>query len=117
MIEITDLGNKSFYDYIKEKKKFKDYKRLIELIVKLQKIKIKNQYYFNGKKLKLQNIHFSHLHKESDLFFDWHLKYYYKNLKHLKIKKIFKKELNKFIKNFILKIIILHIEIFMHQIL
>ena len=47
MIEITDLGDKSFYDYIKGKKnKFKDYKRLIELIVKLQKIKLKNQYYY-----------------------------------------------------------------------
>ena len=34
MIEITDLGDKSFYDYIKNKKdKFKDYKKLIELII------------------------------------------------------------------------------------
>ncbi len=39
MIEITDLGDKSFYDYIKNKKnKLKDYKKLIELIIKLQKI-------------------------------------------------------------------------------
>ena len=38
MIEITDLGDKSFYDYIKYKKiSLKDYKRLIELIVKLHK--------------------------------------------------------------------------------
>ena len=36
MIEITDLGDKSFYDYIKNKKnKLKDYKKLIELIIKL----------------------------------------------------------------------------------
>ena len=104
MIEITDLGNKSFYDYIKDKKnKFKDYKRLIELIVKLQKIKLKNQYYFNGKKIKFPKYTLSHLHKESDLFFDWHLKYYYKNLKHLKIKKIFKKELNNIYKKLYFK--------------
>ena len=104
MIEITDLGNKSFYDYIKDKKnKFKDYKRLIELIVKLQKIKLKNQYYFSGKKIKFSKYTLSHLHKESDLFFDWHLKYYYKNLKHLKIKKIFKKELNNIYKKLYFK--------------
>ena len=104
MIEITDLGNKSFYDYIKDKKnKFKDYKRLIELIVKLQKIKLKNQYYLNGKKIKFPKYTLSHLHKESDLFFDWHLKYYYKNLKHLKIKKIFKKELNNIYKKLYFK--------------
>ena len=53
MIEITDLGNKSFYDYIKNKNnKLKDYKKLIELIIKLQKIKLKNQYSFRGKKIK-----------------------------------------------------------------
>ena len=104
MIEITDLGNKSFYDYIKDKKnKFKDYKRLIELIVKLQKIKLKNQYYFSGKKIKFSKYTLSHLHKESDLFFDWHLKYYYKNLKRLKIKKILKKELNNIYKKLYFK--------------
>ena len=44
MIEISDLGDKSFYEYIKNKKnKLKDYKKLIELIVKLQNIKLKNE--------------------------------------------------------------------------
>ena len=89
MIEITDLGDKSFYDYIKVKKnKLKDYKKLIELIIKLQKIKLKNQYYFNGKKIKFSKYSLSQLHKESDLFFDWYLKYCATNLKLRKIKKI-----------------------------
>ena len=104
MIEITDLGDKSFYNYIKNKKnKFKDYKKLIELIIKLQKIKLKNQYYFSGKKIKFTKYSLSHLHKESDLFFDWHLKHYYKNLKLGKIKKIFKKELNNIYKKLYFK--------------
>ena len=104
MIEITDLGNKSFYDYIKNKNnKFKDYKKLIELIVKLQKIKLKNQYYFNGKKIKFTKYSLNHLHNESDLFFDWHLKYFSKNLKLGKIKKILKKELNNIYKKLYLK--------------
>ena len=57
MIEITDLGEKSFYDYIKKKRnKKKDYKKLIELILKLQKIKLRKTYFFLGKKLSFQNI-------------------------------------------------------------
>ena len=95
IIEITDLGDKSFYDYIKNKKnKLKDYKKLIDIIIKLQKIKFKKQYNFNGKKIKFTKYSLSHLHKESDLFFDWYLKYSSKNLKLVKIKKILKKELN-----------------------
>ena len=99
MIEITDLGDKSFYDYIKNKKdKFKDYKKLIELIIKLQKIKLKNQYYFSGKKIKFTKYSLSHLHKESDLFFDWYLKYCFKSPNLKKIKNILKKELTKIYK-------------------
>ena len=95
MIEISDLGDKSFYEYIKNKKnKLKDYKKLIELIVKLQNIKLKNEYFFSGKKIKFAKYSINHLHKESDLFFDWYLKYYFKNLKLGKIKKILRKELN-----------------------
>ncbi len=95
MIEITDLGDKSFYKYIKNKKnKLKAYKKLIELIIKLQKVRLKNQYYFSGKKIKFTKYSLIHLHKESDLFFDWYLKHCSKNLKLGKIKKILKKELN-----------------------
>ena len=104
MIEITDLGDKSFYDYIKDKKnKLKDYKKLIELIIKLQKIKLKNQYFFSGKKIKFNKYSLSQLHKESDLFFNWYLKYCSKNLKIGKIKKIFKKELNNIYKKIYFK--------------
>ncbi len=104
MIEISDLGDKSFYDYIKNKKdKSKDYKKLIELIIKLQRIKLKNQYYFSGKKIKFTKYSLSNLHKESDLFFDWHLKYCTRNLRIGKIKKIFKKELNNIYKKLYFK--------------
>ena len=104
MIEITDLGNKPFYNYIKNKNnKLKDYKKLIKLIIKLQKIKLKNQYSFRGKKIKFIKYSLKHLHKESDLFFDWHLKYCSKNLKLIKIKKIIRKELNNIYKKLNLK--------------
>ena len=67
MIEITDLGDKSFYDYIKNKKsKIKDYKKLIELIIKLQNIKFKNQYYFDEKKPHISNYWNLSLQNSSD---------------------------------------------------
>ena len=104
MIEITDLGDTSFLSYIRNKKnKLKDYKKLIDLIVKLQKIKLKKQYYFGEKKIKFIKYSLNQLHKESDLFFDWYLKHCSKNLKLGKIKKIFKKELNNIYKKIYFK--------------
>ena len=41
IIEISDLGEKSFYDHVvKKKNKLSDYKSLIKLLIKIQKIKI-----------------------------------------------------------------------------
>ena len=95
MIEITDLGNTSFYEYIKNKKnKLTDYKKLIEIILKLQKIKLKKYYPFGKNKIKFIKYSVAHLHKESDLFFNWYLKFMIKNKNINKIKKVIKKELN-----------------------
>ena len=96
MIEITDLGDKSFYDFIISRKdKLNGYKSLIKLIFKLQKIKIKKVYKIGKIKVELSKYSLNHLHKESDLFFRWYLKYSLKNKKMSKIKKLFKAELNK----------------------
>ena len=99
MIEISDLGQKTFFDMIlKKKKKLNYYKNLIKIIFKLQKIKIKKKYFFGKHKFKFQKYSLKNLHKESDLFFDWYLKFSSKNLKINKIKKILKIELNKIYK-------------------
>ena len=104
MIEISDLGEKSFYDKIlKKKNKFNYYKNLIKIIFKLQKINIKKNYHFGKYKIKLQKYSLSNLHKESDLFFDWYLKFYLKTSKISKIKRILKKELNKIFKKLYFK--------------
>ena len=104
MMEISDLGQKSFYDIIsKKKKKLNYYKNLIKIILKLQKIKIKKKYFFGKHKFKFQKYSLKNLHKESDLFFDWYLKFSSKNLKINKIKKILKIELNKIYKNLYFK--------------
>ena len=94
IIEISDLGNKSFYEMIiKKKNKFKDYKNLIKIILKIQNIKIRENYSFKKYKIKIKKYTIKNLHKESDLFFDWYLKYCSKKLKIKKIKKILKYEL------------------------
>ena len=96
MIEISDLGEESFYDFIiSRKNKLNEYKSLIKLIIKLQKIKIKKIYKIGKYKVKLSKYSSSHLHKESDLFFDWYLKYSLKKKKISKIKKLLRTELNK----------------------
>ena len=99
MIEISDLGEKSFYDYVVRKKnKLSDYKSLINLLIKIQKIKTKSQYKLGKNKVKIFKYSISNLHKESDLFFDWYLKYTMKKKNTSKIKKILRVELNKIYK-------------------
>jgi len=96
MIEISDLGKESFYDFITSRKnKLNEYKSLIKLIIKLQKIKIKKIYKIGKFEIKLSKYSSNQLHKESDLFFDWYLKYSLKNKKISKIKKKLRTELNK----------------------
>ena len=95
MIEISDLGEKSFYDHVISKKnKLNSYKLLINLLIKIQKIKVKKYYKFEKLKIKIPKYTISNLHKESDLFFDWYLKYFISNKKISKIKKILRYELN-----------------------
>ena len=104
IIEISDLGEKSFYDtVVKRKNKLSYYKDLIEIIFKLQKIKVQKSYKFGKFKLRLQKYSLKNLHKESDLFFDWYLKFNSKNIKIGKVKRILKKELNKVYKKLYFK--------------
>ncbi len=96
IIEISDLGKKSFYDHVISKKnKIDSYELLIKLLIKIQKIKVKKLYKFEKFKIKIPKYTLSNLHKESDLFFDWYLKYFIKNEKISKIKKVLRIELNK----------------------
>ena len=95
MIEISDFGDKSFYDFILLKKnKLNDYKSLIKLIFKIQKIKLKKNYKIEKFKVKFSKFSLESLHKESDLFFDWYLKYSLKNKNIKKIKRLLRNELN-----------------------
>lgn len=95
MMEIEDLGSVSFLEFIKQKKnKFKFYINLIDLIFKLQRLKLKKRINFKKYKIVLKNYNIKELHRESDLFFDWYLRNNCKkkNFKNYKVK--IKKELN-----------------------
>ena len=95
MMEIEFLGNLSFLDYIRNKKnKFNDYKKLIELIIKIQKISFKKNIKFKKNKIEIIKYNLTELHKESDLFFDWYLKNNSKKKQFISNKKKIKKELN-----------------------
>ena len=95
MMEIENLGNSTFLDYVKNKKnKFSDYKKLIKLIIKLQKIKFNKSIRFKNNKIKINKYNLFELHKESDLFFNWYLKNNGKKKEFKKNKNIIKKELN-----------------------
>ena len=95
MMEISDLGEHSFLNLIIIKKnKANDYKSLIKIIFKLQQIKLKKNYKLGKFKIKFLKYTLENLHKESDLFFDWYLKYFLKNKNINKIKKLLRKELN-----------------------
>ena len=95
MMEISDLGKQSFLNLIILKKnKANDYKSLIKIIFKLQQIKLKKNYKMGKFKIKFPKYTLENLHKESDLFFDWYLKYFLKNKNINKIKRLLRKELN-----------------------
>ena len=93
-IEIEDFGNITIYNILKKsRKKFHIYKKTVDLLIKLQKIKSRIIKNFFGKSYKLENYSVKILHKESDLFFDWYLPLIMKKNKALKIKKILKQKL------------------------
>ncbi len=103
IIEISDLGKVSFSDYIKKRKNIlKNYKKALDLIIKIQKIKLKKTYRFDNKIIKFEKYTLKNLHNESDLFFDWYLKPLIKK-NFLSIRLKIKKELNKIYKQLYFK--------------
>lgn len=103
-IEISDLGNKSFFNVVlSKKKKINDYKSLIKIIFQLQKIKIKKKYKLGKFNFKLPVYTLKSLHKESDLFFDWYLKYTLKKGNLYTIKRALKTELTNIYKKLFFK--------------
>tara|TARA_Y100000741_G_scaffold318967_1_gene266659 strand:+ start:524 stop:1519 length:996 start_codon:yes stop_codon:yes gene_type:complete len=89
IIIIEDFGNHTFYNILlKKKNKFYIYKKLVDLLIKIQKIKPKSKIKSLNKKIHVINKYsVRELLKESDLFFDWYLPIFLRKKKIFKIKK------------------------------
>ncbi len=100
LMEIEDLGEVSLLKKISiSKNKLYFYKRCVDLIIKLQKIKLVKKIKIKKKKYsKINNYNLKTLHKESDLFFDWYLASLTNKDKAFKYKIEIKKELSKIYK-------------------
>ena len=96
-IVIEDFGKLSFYEILVNKKnKIKIYKKIVDLLIKIQKIKPRTKIKsIINKPHIIKNYSNKYLHRESDLFFDWYLPLFYKKKKIKKIKKNIKKNLIK----------------------
>ena len=93
IIVIEDFGDISFHKVLlKQKKKLTTYKKLIDLLLKIKKIKPKSRIKNIIDKPHVINKYSNkYLHKESDLFFDWYLPLFLNKKKVLKVKKKTKK--------------------------
>ncbi len=96
LMEISDFGDQNFYKVIKKKKsRIFFYKKIIDLLFKIQKIKpiikIKNPI---NRNYKFQKYSLKILHSESDLFFNWYLRRVIGKKRATYVKKILKPKLN-----------------------
>ena len=88
-IEVEDLGTKTLFDIVKKKKtnKFKIYKKILIILIKLQNIKVKKIKNFKKNFYKIPNYSKTLIYKEANLFLDWYVPYTLNKQKRSKIKK------------------------------
>ena len=96
IIVIEDFGNLSFHKMLlKKKNKLVIYEKLVDLLIKIQKIKPKSKIKsINNRSYVINKYSKKYLLKESDLFFDWYLPLLLSRKKALNIKKKSKKVLS-----------------------
>ena len=105
IMEIEDFGDNTLFHSIRKSKNiFPYYKKSINVILKLQKIKPINKIKIkSNQNLKLNTYNLKNLHKDSDLFLNWYLPGVLGKRKSKKFKKKIKIELNKLYKKIYFK--------------
>ena len=100
LIEIDDLGTKTILDILKKKNtnKLKIYKKILVILIKLQKIKLKKIKNFKKKFYKIPIYSNKLIFNEANLFLDWYIPKILNKNKKLKIKKELKKIITSLIK-------------------
>jgi len=92
-IEIEDFGNKTILNEIKKKNKnkFDYFKKIIDLLIKVQLIKDRKVYTFKNKKYSIPKYDKRILVQEANLFCDWYVKSKFSKIESKKFSKEFKK--------------------------
>ena len=95
-IEVENFGTKTLFDIFKKKKtnKFKIYKKILIILIKLQNIKVKKIKNFKKNFYKIPNYSKTLIYKEANLFLDWYVPYTLNKQKRSKIKKELKKNIS-----------------------
>jgi aminoglycoside/choline kinase family phosphotransferase len=93
LIEVDDLGTKTILDILKKKNtnKLKIYKKILAILIKLQKIKLRKIKNFQKQFYKIPIYSNKLIFRESNLFLDWYILKIVNKNKKLKIKKDLKK--------------------------
>ena len=99
-IEIEDLGTKTLFDILKKKgaNKFKIYKKILIILIKLQNIKVKKIKNFKKKFYKIPDYSKKLIFYEANLFLEWYLPHALNKKKRCKIKNELKKIISSLIK-------------------
>ena len=99
-IEIDDLGTKTIFDIFKKKNvnKLKIYKKILVILIKLQKIKLRKIKNFKKKFYKIPIYSNKLIFNEANLFLDWYIPKIINKNKKFKIKKELKKIITSLIK-------------------
>ena len=100
-IEIEDFGDLTVFEKFKKTKTNKKnyYKKILNLLSKIKKIKIKNQKTFLKTNFKVPNYTSKMLLDESNLFIDWYLQKHFKRKKKISLAKQLKKIFIKLLRN------------------
>jgi len=100
LIEIDDLGTKTIFDILKKKKsnKLKIYKKILAILIKLQKIKLRKIKNFKKKLYKIPIYSKKLIFSEANLFLDWYVPQIVNKNKKFKIKRKLKKIITSLIK-------------------
>ena len=111
-IEIEDFGDLTVFEKFKNNKTNKKnyYKKILDLLSKIKKIKIKKQKTFLKTNFKVPNYTSRMLLDESNLFIEWYLQKYFKGKKKQSIEKELKIIFKKLLRN-----ISYHKKVFVHR--
>ncbi len=92
IIEIQDLGNKTIFDFLKRKnEKFKMYKKILSILIKIQNIKNKKIKNFKKKNYNIQSYSKKMILDEANLFLEWYMPKFIKKNNIIQIKKNLRK--------------------------